>query len=527
MQQGNPSLPLSFRYSRGVVEMFSERARQMPDSVALHDDEGSWTFEGVASVSDGVAERLAANGVSGSAVGIYSSRHAALVPALLGIWKAGAAAVILDSSYPPARLASQAAAAGLQGLICLEAAGPIPNAFETLPVKLRLTMPALEAAAFADFARSRIGAALAASAAEDTAYILFTSGTTGQPKAIATPHSALPHFLDWYSKTFRPTPADRFSMLSGLSHDPLMRDVFVPLTTGAALHIPKPDLLKLPRMLLQWLRAKQITYSHLTPSMGRLLTRVVQAGGQPLPDLRYAVFGGEPLRYSDAREFRMTAPNATIVNCYGASETPQIMAFHLIGPADEIGPDGLAPVGEAIDDVQILILDEKRNPVPGDREGEIAIRTRYLSKGYLDSPAMTAERFIRNPFAAGSDPDDRIYLTGDRGRRIAHSGIVYSGRSDSQVKIRGFRVELEEVEIALKNCPAVIDAAAAMDPEQADPQLYAFVQTHPGFDRSECRKRLAATLPQYMAPADIFEVADFPLTPNGKVDRRRLVAGRK
>ena len=473
-----------------------------------------------------MGERLAADGARGSAIGIYSSRHAALVPTLLGIWKAGAAAVILDSSYPPARLASQAAAAGLRGLICLEAAGRIPNALETLPVKFRRTMPTLEAAAMADFAGSRTGA-LPAPAADDTAYILFTSGTTGQPKAIATPHSALPHFLDWYAKTFRPTPADRFSMLSGLSHDPLMRDVFVPLTSGATLHIPKPDLLKLPRMLLQWLRAKQITYSHLTPSMGRLLTRVVQAGGPPLPDLRYAVFGGEPLRYSDAREFRMTAPHTAIVNCYGASETPQIMAFHLIGPADEIRPDGLAPVGEAIDDVQILILDENRNPVPGDREGEIAIRTRYLSKGYLNSPTMTAESFIPNPSAAGSDPDDRIYLTGDRGRRIAHSGIVYSGRSDLQVKIRGFRVELEEVEIALKNCPAVIDAAAAIDPEQADPQLYAFVQTHPGFDRSDCRKRLAATLPQYMAPADIFEVADIPLTPNGKVDPARLLAGRK
>jgi amino acid adenylation domain-containing protein len=525
MSPSNSSLPSSFRYTRSVAHIVSESARRTPESIALCDDAGTWSFRDMEAISDGIGARLAAEGFGkNSVVGVYSSRCAALVPSLLGIWKAGAASVILDSSYPEARLAAQAAAAGVSALLCMEGAGPLPDALASMRSKIRLTIPMLPAAAFHTSGRS---VKFATPAADDTAYILFTSGTTGQPKAIATPHSGLPHFLSWYSKAFRPAAHDRFSMLSGLSHDPLMRDLFTPLTAGATLYIPKPDLLKTPRLLLQWMRMNQITWSHLTPSMGRLLARVAQAGGGPLTSLRYAVFGGEPLRYSDVREFRAVAPNAAIINAYGASETPQIMAFHVIEPDAKIPSDGLVAIGEAIDDVEVLLLDERQNVVPVDHEGEIGIRTKYLSKGYLNSPAMTAERFIPNPFRSDPDPEDRIYLTGDHGRRAASLGILYSGRFDSQVKIRGFRVELEEVEMELAKCPMVAAAAAAVDGERSDPGLYAFVQTRPGFDRGDCRKRLAAALPHYMVPTDIFEVAEIPLTPNGKVDRQRLLGTTK
>ena len=280
----------------------------------------------------------------------------------------------------------------------------------------------------------------------------------------------------------------------------------------------------MPRLLLQWMRSKQITRSHMTPSIGRLFSRLVQIAGGPLTSLRYVHFGGEPLRYSDVSDFRSTAPNATIVNCYGASETPQIMACHAIAPADAIPREGVVPIGTAIDDVQLLILDEGQALVADGVAGEIAVRTKYLSKGYLNEPGLTAVRFIRNPFGDAKDPLDRIYLTGDRGRTTAELGVEFSGRSDNQVKIRGFRVELEEVEMALRKCFGVVDAAAVIDSERAEPLLHAFVRVGPGFDASQCRKYILLTLPQYMVPTNVVEVGEFPLTPNGKLDRGGLLA---
>jgi acyl-coenzyme A synthetase/AMP-(fatty) acid ligase len=142
----------------------------------------------------------------------------------------------------------------------------------------------------------------------------------------------------------------------------------------------------------------------------------------------------------------------------------------------------------------------------------------------LNEPGLTAARFIRNPFGGVGDPLDRIYLTGDIGRLTAERGVEFSGRSDNQVKIRGFRVELEEVEMALRQCPGVIDAAAAIDSNRADPLLHAFVRVQPGFDAGQCRKNILSTLPQYMVPTSIVEVGEFPLTPNGKLDRGRLLS---
>ena len=360
--------------------------------------------------------------------------------------------------------------------------------------------------------------------ANDTAYILFTSGTTGSPKAIATQHCAFPHFLGWYVKTFDPLPEDRFSMLSGLSHDPLMRDIFVPLSIGASVCIPKPDFMKLPRRLLQWMGSTGITFAHLTPSLGRLLTRAAQPGVQPMPVLRRAFFGGEPLRFSDVRQFHNVAPNALVVNCYGASETPQIIAYQIIdAPLDE-GVDGQVPLNKSIDDVQMLILREDGSMAEDNEAGEICVRTRYLAKGYLGPSTAASERFVANPFNASKDPLDRIYKTGDIGRFLPGLGIEFVGRTDDQIKLRGFRVELGEVEDALRNCPMVSNGAVVVDSSIDDPALYAFVEVASGFDSNECKKRLARILPNYMVPRELFALPTLPHTPNGKLDRAFLLS---
>jgi amino acid adenylation domain-containing protein len=529
MDRADPSLPLAFSYTETVLDLFSNRVRLAPSSVALRDDLGVWTYQEVADLSDSIGQRLAETGIDkNSIVAIYASRSSSLVPALLGVWKAGAAFVILDSSYPAARTLDYATSVGVDALIVLEAAGELPAEFELLlnnkGFKLRADLPVSYEDAAAKFPPGQRNQDRQVLDADDTAYVLFTSGTTAKPKAIATPHSALPHFLRWYAKTFNPGPEDRFSMLSGLSHDPLMRDIFVPLSVGATLCIPNPDLLKLPRRLLQWMGSTQITLTHLTPSLARLLIRLAQAGVQPLPSLRYALTGGEPLRFPDVLGFRKVAPGASLVNCYGASETPQIMAYTINAPSSEIGERGIVPFDSVVDDVQMLILREDRTLAGFNETGEICVRTKYLSKGYLNSPNLTAERFIANPFASSGDSLDRIYRTGDLGKLVPDVGIEYVGRADNQVKIRGFRVELEEIETVLRSSPLVSDAAVLCDANPDDPLLYAFVQVSLGFDLDECKRLLASSLPNYMIPRDIFEVSALPHNPNGKVDRQQLLS---
>ncbi|HEX9935985.1 MAG TPA: condensation domain-containing protein, partial [Longimicrobium sp.] len=355
--------------------------------------------------------------------------------------------------------------------------------------------------------------------ADDLAYVAFTSGTTGAPKAIAGTHRPLAHFFGWYATEFGIGEADRVSLLSGLAHDPLLRDVFAPLTTGGRIVIPDPDQVGTPGWLAGWMRDVGVTVAHLTPAMGQLLA--TGPGDTQLAALRLACFGGDVLRAGDVERLRALAPNAEAVNFYGATETPQAMGCFRL-PADLAAVGAAVPVGRGIEGVDLLVVTPSGTLAGIGELGEIAVRTPYLSRGYLNDAELTAARFVSNPLAG--DPADRVYRTGDLGRYRPDGAVEPAGRVDGQVKVRGFRVELGEIEAALAKHPSVGEAVVAARGEDPDRVLVAYAVPREGarIEAEALRAHLKSILPDYMVPAAFMVIAAVPLTANGKVDRRAL-----
>src|SRR5262249_28731040 len=276
----------------------------------------------------------------------------------------------------------------------------------------------------------------------------------------------------------------------------------------------------------EWLQRSRVTHVHVTPQ----LCKVVCAGKResaPLSDLACVFSGGDALRRALAHELRAVAPGAKLVNFYGATETPQAMGFHVFGAHDV--KDAI-PIGRGIADVQLLVLDERAALAGIGILGQIAIRTRFLSSGYLDDAESNAKKFVATPGAR--DPEDRCYLSGDYGY-FAHDGeVIVTGRLDDQVKVRGYRVELAEIVRQLER-QAEVQSAVVL-PERApsgENRLIAYLVGKSAVDRASegaagerVKAALCATLPAYMVPSAYVWLARFPLLPNGKLDRGRLPA---
>jgi len=519
----DPAAPLPARWFGPVHAAVAARAAERPDALALVGDDGEWTYAQVDAASNRIARLLRERGVlTGDVVAIHAHRSAWLPVALLGVAKAGAAWLVLDPAYPDARLAERVEIARPRALLRLDAAGPLSTDLQraveraSLVLDLVLTSdPAHPDAAL--LASTSAGAVAVDVAADDLAYLAFTSGTTGAPKAVAGTHRPLSHFFHWYAEEMGTGPADRFTLLGGLGHDPLLRDAFAPLTAGAALCIPTPDRIGEPGWLAGWFAEKGVTVTHLTPAMGQLLA----SADADLPALRLAVYGGDVLHARDVARLRAVAPSATVVNVYGATETPQAMSIHRVPVDVESGP-GRQPVGRGIDGVQLLVLNAGGRLCGVGELGEVVIRTPYLARGYANDAELTAARFRANPLTV--DPADRVYHTGDLGRYRPDGSVELAGRADRQLQIRGFRVEPAEVETAIAAHPAVRDVAvAARDGAHGEPRLVAYVVTHTRTDpAAELRAWLKGRLPDFMAPTAFVRLDALPLTANGKLDTRAL-----
>jgi acyl-coenzyme A synthetase/AMP-(fatty) acid ligase/acyl carrier protein len=351
------------------------------------------------------------------------------------------------------------------------------------------------------------------------AYIAFTSGTTGEPKGIAGTFEPVAHFVDWYVDHYGIVAADKFSLLSGLSHDPLLRDIFVPLAAGASISIPAAEALAQPDQLLQWFAKTAITRTHLTPAMGRLLTSSrldIQC-----PALRMAGFGGDRLTLDVVDALQKIAPNVQAVNFYGTTETPQVMAVYAVPSQGAGAVAAVLPIGAGIEGVQLLVLDEKLNICAPGQTGQIGIRTPYLTEGYI--AGADTSRYLRNPHR--HDDSDRIYLTGDKGRFRLDGMVEYLGRMDQQIKIRGFRIEPAEIQVVINRLDLVRESIVtpALD-LRGDPCLVAYLVLEAEAEgwQDLLKASLRQQLPDYMMPALFIVLDRIPLTPNGKLNRLAL-----
>ena len=439
---------------------------------------------------------------------------------MLAVLRAGGVAWVVDRELPDARIGALVEAARPALWIDLPGVGePGPHARAALERTGARTLPAPGAAAQPRPLPARV-------AGDAPATLVFTSGSTGVPKAVLGARDALTVFLPDWERSHGLGGDDRFAMLSALGHDPLQRDVLHAAWCGGVLAVPDPDVHADPHALWRWLRRERITVANLTPSLARFLDAGRgDDGATEAAELRLAALVGEPLDVATARQARAAFPAARLVNLYGTTETQRALAAHTV-TADDLAADApshsLLPAGTPPRGAQVVVLTASGVPAGVGEAGEVCVRSRHLAHGYAGDPELTAERFVPNPFRTVPDRADRLYRTGDRGRLDADGRLHVLGRADRQVQVRGYRVEPAEVEAALRSHPDVADCAVLA----SGGALTGYVVARPGAapGGEQLRQHLAVRLAGYQVPGRLVPVEALPRTATGKVDLVRLAA---
>ena len=498
-----------------AVGRFLSVAARAPGATAIVDAGRVLSYAELEAHSRNIAESLIDQGLArGEVVAVTGARSAGLVASMLGVLRSGGVLLTLDPALPTQRRKLMVSEAGARRIV-LAGGG---SADERLP-GLAVTEVRQDGA----LAGSRPGHVdLPTPSPDDPAYIFFTSGTSGVPKGVLGSQKGLAHFLKWQRETFAIGPGDRCAQLTGLSFDVVLRDVFLPLTSGASLHLPNLDGDTVASKILVWLEREGITALHTVPAIAQSWLAAVP-GEARLARLRWAFFAGEPLTDGLVRRWFAAFPESgRIVNLYGPTETTLAKCFFVV-PQDP--PAGIQPVGRPLPDTQALVLAEGGRPCGIGEIGEIVLRTPFRTLGYVNAPDEQRVRFVTNPFR--NDPRDLFYRTGDRGRYLPDGSLKILGRGDDQVKIRGVRVEPEEVAVVLSRHPAV--ASCAVVPrrrEEGEIDLVAYLVSRgdPPVTGDELRRELARHLSSVMIPSAFVFLNELPLTPNGKLDRAALLA---
>jgi amino acid adenylation domain-containing protein len=451
-----------------------------------------------------------------------------IIVSVLGILKAGCAFVPLDPKYPEKRLALMlgevapewfVSEPGLDGLLERIAPGDAKRTVYVSGGELDGRGVSGERSAANDCDRPAIELD-----PDDMCYIFFTSGSTGKPKGIAGRLKGLSHFINWEINTFKIDEHFRVSQFTNPSFDAFLRDIFVPLCAGGTVVVPDRETLLDARRLVDWIDRSRVNLVHCVPSLFKLIASQ-ELKPEYFSELKYILMAGERLHPADIRTWVETfADRVQLVNLYGASETTMIKFFHFITRSDL--DRRFIPIGKPMEGARALVVGPDGKACPPGSVGEIYVRTPYRSLGYYNQPELTRAVFVPNPF--NNDPNDIIYKTGDIGRLLEDGNFEFLGRKDHQVKVRGIRVELGEIESLLKEHDSVRDAVVVEAKDaQGEPYLCAYVAADADIDTMVLRDHLISYLPANIVPTTYVTMTEFPLTLNGKVDRRALPAPEK
>lgn len=473
--------------------LVADRAALTPAAIAVVDEHGRYSYAEINARANRIAHHLIASGIgTEDKVAVLMGRSADLVVTALGIAKAGAAYVPVDPEYPADRI--EFILGDARAALVLREVPDVSGRPDTDPTDADRVRPLRP---------------------ENLAYLIYTSGSTGLPKGVEVAHAPIAEYLTWFGDEYGIDETDVLLQVASPSFDVSIGELFGTLGNGARLVIPRPDGLRDIGYLTDLLQSEGVTAMHFVPSLLGLFLSL--PGVNQWRTLRRIPIGGEPLPGELADKFHATF-DALLHNFYGPTETVvNSTRFKVEGTQG----NRIVPIGSPNINTTIRLLDDALAPVPVGVIGEIYIGGTHLARGYFDRPGLTAERFVADPWAAGQ----RLYRTGDLARRNAAGDLEFIGRADDQVKVRGFRIELGEVAAAIAVDPSVGQCVVVVSDLPALGRSLVAYLTPAGdveVDIPRIRARVAAALPEYMAPAAYVVVDDIPITAHGKIDRAAL-----
>jgi amino acid adenylation domain-containing protein len=507
----------AYSATRSCHHLFESQCRLSPDAVAIsHASAGAggrMTYAELNAYANRIARYLAGRGVRpGDNVAIGMPRSVHQIAALLAIVKAGAAYVPLDPEYPQERLQfilSDVAAR----LLLTSADSRLSLGGSVDAVLLEQETEGIDGQSPADLATE--------SSPEMPLYVIHTSGSTGRPKGVVMPHRAIVNLIEWQARASGAGPGAVTLQYASLNFDVASQEIFSTLTAGGCLQLIDENIRRESPRLLDFLHRQRVSRLFLPPVALEQLANAASERDVVLDHLREVIVAGDKLQVTDnVRTLFGKSPRARLVNQYGPTESHVVSAHTLDGPAAQWPSH--PPIGKPIDNVQLYVLDDRREPTPPRVAGELYIGGVAVALGYLNRPEESGKRFIRDPF---SDGDGLLYRTGDVCRYDDDGALLFIGRADQQIKLRGFRIEPGEVEIVLKRHAGVKDAVVVKrQSKSGDDQLAAYLLVDGGtaFDKAALRNHLADKLPAYMIPTHFVPLDSFPLTGSGKIDRLKL-----
>jgi amino acid adenylation domain-containing protein len=497
---------------------FEAQAARTPDAVAVNLGDRRLTYRELNQRANQLAHYLRARGIGPDVfVGICADRTIELVVGLLGILKAGGTYVPIDPQYPPERRAfmlqdSKSPIVLTERALAGDFVGPA-----TRVVLLDGDWPAIARESEAN-PQNIVGP-------DNLAYVIYTSGSTGVPKGTLISHHNIVRLFDATDPWFAFKPTDVWTLFHSVAFDFSVWELWGALCYGGRLVVVPFGLSRAPQEFLRLLDMEGVTVLNQTPSAFRQLMRADEAkAGTTALQLRYVIFGGESLDLNSLRPWfeRHGDVHPRLINMYGITETTVHVTYRPVGAADV---DAGSVIGKPIPDLQIHLLDSQQQPVAPGEPGEIHVGGAGVSRGYLNRPELTAQRFIDDPFSPHTG--GRLYRSGDLARYLPNGDLEYLGRIDQQVKIRGFRIELGEIAAELNRCEGVRESVViVVDSPSGEKELAAYLVRHTQapLDIAALRRQLRVRLPEYMVPASLTYIDALPLTVNGKLDVKALPA---
>ncbi|SKA48553.1 HAD-superfamily phosphatase, subfamily IIIC/FkbH-like domain-containing protein/amino acid adenylation domain-containing protein [Chitinophaga eiseniae] len=494
-----------------IISLFRQQVIAHPQKMAVTDGERSLSYEALDRQSSLLAGYLLHKGyVTGHKhIGVIQREKAGMIISLLAVLKAGAAYVPIDPDDAVKRVQHILADAGVSCVLTDSSLAAVASGTTAALVALDLINPAEDAAAYIE---------LPGRTPHTPAYVIYTSGTSGLPKGVVIPDSALVNYVTWLQLFAGVCAADSSLLLSSYAFDLGYTALWGSLLSGGALHLLFKAQVQDVEALAAYIAANGISFIKTTPSFFNVLIRAAGAGQLATSALRLVILGGESINTEDLQYLNtQVSPGIAVINHYGPTETTIGTVAYKV-PLQALDAYKRRPViGRPVSNNRVLILDTDGKPVAPGLPGEICIGGHGLAMGYFNRNDLTNEKFVEHTVAGG-----RIYLTGDAGAWLPDGTILFLGRKDEQVKIRGYRVEPGEVKQAVARYPGIQQVALTVKGEVYNRQLFAYVTAATSLDTDSIKTFLKEALPDYMVPAYIMQVQEIPLTVNGKIDYRAL-----